>query len=63
MQMEHILCNNKFVIEEVNVVDKLYDLQYLWTTDKDKYYLEIVDGMFGIVDINNMMLLIEDDKL
>ena len=61
--MEHILCNNKFVIEEVNVVDKLYDLQYLWTTDKDKYYLEIVDGMFGIVDINNMMLLIEDDKL
>lgn len=63
IQMEHILHNNKCIIEEVNAVDKLDGLQYLWTTDKDKYYLEIMDGMFSIMDINNTMLLIEDDKL
>lgn len=44
-------------------MDKLNDLRYLWTTDKDKYYLEILDGMFCIMDKNSMMLLVEDNEL
>ncbi len=43
---------------------KLDDLQELWTTDKDKYYLVLLDdNSFGIVDKNNMALLIEEDEL
>lgn len=64
--VEHIPHDGKDVFQKYrkgHVLDKLIDLQYLWTTDKDKYYLEILDGMFCIMDKNNMMLLVEDDEL
>lgn len=68
IRVEHILQNGKrcfdsYINRKVHTMRKLDNLQYLWTTDKDKYYLEIVEGMFCIMDKNNMMLLIEDDEL
>lgn len=45
-------------------MEKSDDLQELWTTDKDKYYLVLLDdNSFGIMDKNDMALLIEDDEL
>lgn len=44
-------------------MNKLGDFQYLWTTDKDKYCLEVLNGIFYIMDENSMMLLVEDDEL
>lgn len=44
-------------------MNKLGDFQYLWTTDKDKYCLEVLNGIFYIMDENCMMLLVEDDEL
>ncbi len=52
------------VVEVGYNMGKLDDLQELWTTDKDKYYLVLLDdNSFGIVDKNNMALLIEEDEL
>ncbi len=52
------------VVEMGYNMGKLDDLQELWTTDKDKYYLVLLDdNSFGIVDKNNMALLIEEDEL
>lgn len=41
----------------------LKDFEYLWTTEKEKHYLKILDNKFCIMDTSNMMLLVEENEL
>lgn len=44
-------------------MDELKPFESMWTTQRKMYYVEILDGDFGIMYKDNMMVIIEDNDI